>query len=291
MHISTARNITAKHSFSPGSESAPFELGAFAQHQKVVNMRVEETDTIKDQTSGNYVTADSSPSGNTVLIRDSVGNVSVAGTVNATSGSILTVADYQNLVVTNAYFDSVTLEWKFRVADNNASLIYLFPNAAGVPLIFQYWTSSGTGAAGDVITWISSDIIHTGLSSASLNGNAIIHAGTIGSQNVNYSNTSGISGNVQPNASYNYSIHHKTFTLSLNYDYLGAGIFYISGVSSESILINLLQANFNGAWKNIYDLKANPDTPQLVISDGSNFRIEWFITALTDVDVYEQLTV
>jgi len=42
VHISTARTITAKHSFSPAGSQAPFDLGANAQGQTVVGLKADQ---------------------------------------------------------------------------------------------------------------------------------------------------------------------------------------------------------------------------------------------------------
>jgi len=42
VHISTARTITAQHSFSPGSAQAPFALGANAQGQTVTGLKADQ---------------------------------------------------------------------------------------------------------------------------------------------------------------------------------------------------------------------------------------------------------
>lgn len=44
VHISTARTITAQHSFSPGTATAPFTLGANAQGQLVTGLNADKLD-------------------------------------------------------------------------------------------------------------------------------------------------------------------------------------------------------------------------------------------------------
>lgn len=54
VHISTARTITAQHSFSPGSAQAPFALGANAQGQTVTGLKADQLN--KSVTAGSGLT-------------------------------------------------------------------------------------------------------------------------------------------------------------------------------------------------------------------------------------------
>ena len=80
VHLSSARAITANHSFSPASPGVPFTLASNAQNQKVVGLRVEQADALLGD--GSYRTVATANTANTIVRRDASGNFS-AGTVTA----------------------------------------------------------------------------------------------------------------------------------------------------------------------------------------------------------------
>lgn len=121
VHLTSARTITAQHSFSPGSAQPPFVLGANAQSQLVTGLRADQLS--KTVTAGNGLTGGGTLTGSITLNLDTPGTLSVASANTATgnhthaitsssnpgvAASLLATDASGNLILQNATLAGIT---------------------------------------------------------------------------------------------------------------------------------------------------------------------------------------